>query len=196
MAPLSRITMRAFAAVAGLFGAFALGACGGGERQDAGEPSGTFPVSVEASFPSSQRLAEPSRLVIAVTNTGQQAVPDVAVTVDGFASRSEQPALAARNRPVWIVDDGPRGGGTAYANTWALGRLEAGSTRRFTWRVNAVRSGRHMLRWKVAAGLGGRAQARVEGDSTPSGQFSVAISDAAPDSHVDPATGDVVRDGP
>ena len=44
--------------VAGL-AAVALTGCGGGSRQDAQEPSGTFPVTVTAaSFPTTQRLAQ------------------------------------------------------------------------------------------------------------------------------------------
>ena len=38
-----------------------------------------------------------------------------------FAEASEQPGLADPSRPVWVVDDGPTGGTTAYTNTgpWA-----------------------------------------------------------------------------
>ena len=58
--------------------------CGGGKRQDADEPSGTFQVDVvNASFPAKQHLAKSERFVIAVRNTGSRAVPDLAVTVFG-----------------------------------------------------------------------------------------------------------------
>ena len=77
-------------------------------RQDADEPSGTFQVAVVgASFPAKQHLAKPERFVIAVRNTGHEAVPNVAVTVNSFAARSEQAGLADPERAVWIVDDGP-----------------------------------------------------------------------------------------
>ena len=89
-------------------GALALAGCGGGERQDADEPSGTFQVAVvRASFPTKQHLAQPERFVIAVRNTGHEAVPNVAVTVSSFAQRSEQPGLADPERAVWIVDSAP-----------------------------------------------------------------------------------------
>jgi hypothetical protein len=176
--------------------ALAAGGCGGGSRQDASEPSGVFRVAVvDARFPAQQRLAEPERMVIAVKNTGSQTVPDVAVTVDSFGATSQQPDLAASERPVWVVDDGPRGGTTAYVNTWALGALRPGHVHRFTWRVTAVQSGTHTLKWQVAAGLNGKAKATLAGNRAPAGSFTVDISERPPASHVDPETGAVVREG-
>jgi len=170
--------------------------CGGGERQDAAEPSGTFQVSVvRASFPAKQHLAKPERFVIAVRNTGSRAVPDLAVTVDSFASRSQQPGLADPGRAVWIIDDGPRGGDTAYTNTWALGRLAPGQTRRFVWRVTAVQAGTHTVKWQVAAGLSGKAKAVLAGNRAPSGSITVDVSSRPAQSRVDPKTGRVVREG-
>jgi hypothetical protein len=59
-----------------------IAACGGGERQDADEAEGDFPVEVvSAEFPASQRLAQTSELVLTVRNTGDEVVPDLAVTV-------------------------------------------------------------------------------------------------------------------
>src|SRR5690349_13665810 len=103
---------------------FALGVigCGGGDRQDKNEPSGTFDVRVvDATFPTTQHIADQARMRIAVRNTGQKDVPNVAVTVKGFTRRDTQPGLADPNKPVWIVDAGPKGGDTAYVGTWALG---------------------------------------------------------------------------
>ena len=57
-------------------------ACGGGERQDADEPEGEFPVNVvSASFPSKQRLAQTSDLTLSVANTGEETIPDLAITI-------------------------------------------------------------------------------------------------------------------
>ena len=67
--------------------------------------------------------------------------------------------MADPTRPTWVVDDGPRGGTTTYVNTWALGRLPAGQTHHFVWRVTAVQPGEHRLRYRVNAGLSGKAQA-------------------------------------
>jgi hypothetical protein len=68
--------------IVALFTVFGLSACGGGERQDADEPDGEFPVEiVSADFATSQRLAETSELTLTVRNTGEEAVPELAVTV-------------------------------------------------------------------------------------------------------------------
>jgi hypothetical protein len=57
-------------------------ACGGGERQDEDEPEGEFPVEVvNASFASKQRLAETSDLTLSVANTGDEEIPDLAITI-------------------------------------------------------------------------------------------------------------------
>jgi hypothetical protein len=168
----------------------------GGERQDAAEPSGTFEVAVvRASFPAKQHLAKAERFVIAVRNTGTRAVPDLAVTVDSFASRSQQPGVADASRAVWIIDDGPPGGDTAYTNTWALGRLAPGQTRRFVWRVTAVQAGTHTVKWQLAAGLNGKAKAVLAGNRAPSGSITVDVSDRPAQARVDPQTGKVVREG-
>lgn len=170
--------------------------CGGGERQDAHEPSGTLAVAVvRASFPAKQHLAKPERFVIAVRNTGSRPVPNLAVTVDSFASRSEQAGAADPSRAVWVIDDAPRGGDTAYANTWTLGRLAPGETRTFVWRVTAVQTGTHTVRWEVAAGLNGKAKAVLAGRRAPSGSITVDVSGRPAQAHVDPETGRVIREG-
>jgi hypothetical protein len=176
--------------------AVALAGCGGGERQDANEPSGTFRVAVvRASFPTKQHLAQPERFVIAVRNTGRETVPNVAVTVNSFAERSEQAGLADPERAVWIVDSSPSGGQTAYTSTWALGRLAPGQTRRFVWRVTAVKAGTHTVKWQVAAGLNGKAKATLSGNRAPAGSVTVDVSEKPAQAHVDPEKGKVVRNG-
>jgi hypothetical protein len=184
-----------FVLIAASAAALALAGCGGGERQDADEPSGTFQVDVvRASFPTKQHLAEPERFVIAVRNTGHETVPNVAVTVSSFAERSEQAGLADPERAVWIIDSSPSGGDTAYTNTWALGRLAPGQTRRFVWRVTAVKAGTHTVKWQVAAGLNGKAKATLSGNRAPAGSVTVDVSKKPAQAHVDPETGKVVRD--
>ena len=170
--------------------------CGGGERQDKNEPSGTFNVDVvNASFPSKQRLAKQEQLVVEVRNTGRHSVPNVAVTIDpGFSTREDRQDLADPNRPIWIVDRGPEGGTTAYTNTWALGALGPGKTKRFVWRVTAVRSGSYDVHYRVAAGLNGKAKAEGPNGNSPEGSFSVNVSGKPAQATVDPATGAVVRD--
>jgi hypothetical protein len=201
--------------VAGVAAALALSACGGGQRQDASEPSANFPVTVSAaSFPASQRLAQHTHLVIAVRNAGHRTIPNVAVTIcnvtcayparqgEGSSSRAfaadiSQSYLANPSRPLWIIDRAPgacgyscQNGGqgaavTAYANTWALGRLAPGRTARFDWAVTAVKAGRHVVAWQVAAGLNGKAKAVLANGTPPHGTFAVSVARAPAQSYVD-----------
>jgi hypothetical protein len=181
----------ALAAVAGA-------GCGGSDRQDADEPAGDFPVEVTAaSFPARQRVSRPATMKIAVRNAGRRAVPGVAVTLfktgggtqaAAFAQTSEQPGLASSSRPIWIVQDGPRGGDTVYANTWSLGPLAAGKTKTFAWDVTPIRGGRYSISYRVAAGLTGRARAVAPGGGPVGGRFSVRIDDT-------PATATIAPDG-
>lgn len=195
--------------VAGVAVAAALSACGSGARQDANEPSGNFAVAVPvAHFPASQRLAERTRLVIAVRNVSGKTIPNVAVTIcnitcrypappgagtnaQAFAQDLDQPYLANPSRPIWIVDrppgpcryscltGGPGGGVTAYSNTWALGALAPGATATFVWGVTAVKAGTHVVAWQVAAGLNGKAKAVLPGGGgPPSGTFIVRVNSA------------------
>ena len=188
--------LRLIAAAAAALVVLGLAACGGGARQDADEPTGMYRVAiVRSSFPAAQRLAAPARLVIVVRNTGDRTMPEVAVTVDAFATRSERTDLADAERPVWIIDRPPAGSTTAYTNTWALGRLAAGETKRFVWRVTPVQPGTHRLRDRIAAGLNGRAKAVLAGDRVPEREVTVRISSRPGRARVDPETGAVVHGG-
>src|SRR5262249_29671462 len=62
--------------------AVGVSACGGGQRQDATEPEGNFPVQiVSADFPSRQELAQNTNLTLAVANSGDQTIPNLAITI-------------------------------------------------------------------------------------------------------------------
>ena len=96
-------------------------ACGGGgERQDADEPSGNYQVEVvKAAFPERQRLADTLDLQLKIKNADDQTVPNLAVTIwtgdtkagvtatgsgqGSFNVPVDQPGLANPNRPVWIL---------------------------------------------------------------------------------------------
>ena len=174
--------------------ALAVAGCGGGERQDKNEPSGTFDVDVvNGSFPAAQHVARQSRMRITVRNAGDKTVPNVAVTVKGFTRRDTQEGLADPNRPVWIVDRGPRGGDTAYVGTWALGSLRPHRTRTFTWKVTPIKAGNYDVRYEVAAGLDGKAKARTRDGGRPAGSFKVKVSGKPADARVNPDTGQVER---
>ena len=179
-----------------------LAGCGSGEPQDRNEPSGTFKVAVvKATFPQDQSISSPATMRVTVRNADTRTIPNIAVTISsgdaagggGFTTRADSPALADPTRALWIVDAEPRGGSTAYVSTWALGPLPAGQTRSFVWRVTPVTAGSHTLRYRVAAGLNGKAKAQVDGGGEASGTFRVNVSDKAPKATVDPSTGDVVE---
>jgi hypothetical protein len=178
----------------------AVAGCGGGERQDENEPEGNFAVEVvDAKFPEDQKLAKSSDLVVTVRNAGDDTIPNIAMTVDGFDERKLDPDLADPNRPVFALngvqveiagfpeakDAAPRGCDTAYVNTWACGPLRPNQQKTFRWSVTAVQAGNFNVRWRVAAGLDGKAKAvAVGGGPAPRGRFSGTISNEAPDVRV------------
>src|SRR3954470_22348442 len=124
--------------------------CGSGPRQDADEPSGSYKLEVAgARFPASQSIAQTATMVVRVRNADSKAAPNVAVTVEtdpakagegtvAFGQRVDDDRLSDPERPVWVVNEGPEGGDSAATNTWSLGRLAAGETKTFTWKVTAV----------------------------------------------------------
>ena len=184
----------------GLAGLAVLAGCGGGPRQDENEPEGKFPVKlVHASFPENQKLAKQSDLLITVRNAGDETIPNIAITVDGFDYRKKEGDLADPERPQFVIngmprqiggfpeskDTAPLGCDTAYVNTWACGPLKAGRERSFKWTVTAVVAGPYKVGYKVAAGLDGKAEATgPNGGPPPSGRFTGTVSNAAPQTRV------------
>ena len=73
---------------------------------------------------------------------------------------------------------------TAYSNTWALGRLAPGQTATFIWGVTAVAAGTHFVRYEIAAGLNGKAKARLSTGAIPAGTFKVRITRQPQQSYV------------
>jgi hypothetical protein len=188
-----------YAALA-LAGAALFAGCGGGERQDEDEPEGDFEVEVSrAAFPEKQRLAQSSDLVITVRNAGNRTIPNIAVTVEGFNFRKEDPTLSDAERPQFVINGLPReiggfpeakeatplGCETAYVDTWACGRLQAGAEKTFRWSVTAVKAGNYRIRYSVAAGLDGKAKAvGAAAGGAPRGTFTGTVSDEAPEVRV------------
>jgi hypothetical protein len=156
----------------------ALGACGGGAKQDEGDPTGTFKVDVpRASFPGKQRLAQESTLEITVVNKDSRDIPKLAVTVDGFSQRRDDATLADPNRPIWIINEPPLNADSALTNTWTLGPVASGQSRTFSWKVTPVRSGTYSIRYRVAAGLYGKAKVVDTTTGTiPKGSFIARVS--------------------
>jgi hypothetical protein len=159
----------------------------GAESQDANEPEGTFRVEVvDASFPAKQSIADPATMRIRVRNPDSKTLPNVAVTVEtkgarpgdgpvAFAQSDADPRLADPNRPVWVLDEEPKGGTSAYANTWSLGPLKAGQSKTFEWKLTAVEPGDYELSYRVAPGLDGKA--RLANGSKARGTFHVSVAD-------------------
>jgi hypothetical protein len=185
-----------------------LGACGGSaERQDESEPSGEYPVEVVSSkFPLSQRLAETTDLKLGIENTGDEAIPNLAVTIftdqgaaGSFSIREDNPALANPNRPVWILEnkfpriegeaepEGSSPGTVAQTNTFGFGELPAGERMELIWKLTPVKSGTYTVNYELAAGLYGNAKAVDSSGAQPKGKFLVTITDRPPQARVNDA---------
>jgi hypothetical protein len=190
-----------------------MAACGGAQ-QDANVPTGSFPVQVtSATFPSSQRLAQHTHLVISVRNVGHRTIPNLSVTicnttcrypapvgqgtsVAAFAQFLNQPGVANHSRPVWIVDQPPglcgysciNGGAganvSAAANTWQGGQLRPGATATFKWALTAVAPGKFVVAWEIGADIYGKAKAILPNGTLPEGAFPVTIAQAPAQSYV------------
>lgn len=210
-AALEARSIKARAAVTAFTAAVAFAGCGGGgERQDENEPEGTFRVDVvRAEFPDEQKLAKRSNLEIEVRNADTKTIPNVAITVKGFDRRKEDPRLADPERPIFVVNGvpeligglpesreaAPRGGETAFVDTWALGELKPGESKTFEWSVTAVDAGPYKLTYSVSAGLDGKAKAVLASGQPPTGVFSGVIAEEPPDSRVADDGRTVIREG-
>ncbi|HWC26121.1 MAG TPA: hypothetical protein VG474_06005 [Solirubrobacteraceae bacterium] len=171
-----------------------LAGCGGQQRRDADVPGATYTVAVErASFPREQRLAQRNVLVMSVRNAGRRAIPNLAVTVRGFTTRSGGSRQADLGRDLWIIDRGPQRARTAAEDTWTAGRLEPDATATLRWDVTPVVAGRHRLTYAVAPALTGPARAELATGGEARGSLTVRVSDEPARSRVDPASGEVRR---
>jgi hypothetical protein len=182
--------------------------CGEAKR-DASEPKGAFTVEVlHVRFPSRQSISHDTTLELQVRNSGSHTVPDVAVTIDSLSYASSYPKLAASQRPTWIVNQGPGpianppvetaainppgGGQTAFVHTWALGALRPGAVKTFAWKLTPVKAGQQAIHYTIAAGLDGRAVARLANGGRAVGSFKVRIAPLPRTTHVNGETGAIV----
>jgi hypothetical protein len=129
-----------------------------------------------------------------------------------FQRLVHMPGLANQARPVWIVDQspdpsnqpcpqnadpetytgprystclgGPGGAVTAYANTWALGELQAGKSVSFNWHLTSVQAGTYLVNWRISAGLTGKAKAVTASGGAPHGRFTVTIATSPQQAYV------------
>jgi hypothetical protein len=172
----------------------AFAGCGGGERRDAGASGGTYTVAFErASFPRRQHLAQRSALVVTIRNGGAQAIPNLVVTVRGFTDRLGGARNSDPTRDLWIVDRGPAGAATAFADTWAAGRLEPDRTTTLRWDLTPVVAGTHRLTFEIAPELAGPARAELTGGGEPQRSLTVRVTSKPAPARVDPRTGGVLR---
>ncbi len=187
--------------------ALLLGGCGGPDRQDSDEQSGRYRVEVtEARFPDEQKLAKSSRMTITVRNADTKTIPNLAVTMGtgvGNPSAGEGPAGLTYYdegnedpaKPIFTVDTSPRGAETAYKDTWALGALKPGRSKTFNWDVTAVDARPYNIRYRVSAGLDGKAMAITASGGAPAGRFTGEVSDAAPQAKVADSGEDIISGG-
>ena len=183
--------------------ALGLAACGG-QSQDANEPSGQFHVAIaKASFPHKQAISQSTTLRIEVKNNERKrSIPIVAVTVEtrphvaGAAplafgeAKTSDTRLADNAKPVWILDTPPKGGESAYTNTWALGPMFAGETKTFVWHLVPVKPGTYDVSYRISPGLTGKAT--VAQGERARGSFHVSISGQPVPAHIGP-NGKVIR---
>jgi hypothetical protein len=156
--------------------AIALAGCGGGDRQDADEPKGNFPLQiVDATFPTEQTLAQTSNLTIVVRNPGPKRVPVVSVTVkcpeqkggsggspsgasasSGFSYRTTYPGVADPSRPRFVVNTVPTRTPRVY-DQGRLDPLERSSSYVDTFPLGSLAAGRSVtFRWNVTAVKSGK----------------------------------------
>lgn len=193
-AALRRVRANLCACAAAAAALLAVTGCGGGERRDAGVEGGTYTVDVQrVAFAPRQRLAQRSALVVTVRNAGEQAIPDLTVTVRGFTDRLAGARNADPTRDLWIVDRDPPGATTAFEDTWSTGPLEPDGSTTLRWDVTPVVAGTHELTYEIAPGVTGDARAERSGGGRPRGTLTVSVTDKPAKARVDPRTGEVKR---
>ena len=89
-----------------------------------------------------------------------------------------------------MLDREPKGGTSAYTNTWTLGPLKSGESKTFEWKLTAVEPGDYSISYRVAPGLDGKA--RLAAGSKARGTFAVTIADKPVPARVN-GKGEVVR---
>jgi hypothetical protein len=134
-------------------------------------------------------------MTITIRNLDTKTIPNLAVTVDSFDYREKTGKVEDPRKPIFVIETEPRGGETAYRDTWALGALKPGQTKTFNWDVTAVEAREFNIRYRVAAGLDGKAKAVNAAGAQPAGRFTGTVTDAAPDAKVADSGEDVITSG-
>jgi hypothetical protein len=189
-----------------------LAACGG-SSSDSNQKAGTYEVKVtSASFPPKQFVGQTSLLKIDARNTGEETVPDLAVTINiegkagetariPFSVRDPQPGLANGDRPVWVLaatyprlegSSAPGGTETSALKTYSFGEVKPGKSVEAVWKLSAVRPGKYTVAYEINAGLDAETKAVTPGGSPPDGTFAADITTALPETEVNGA-GEIVE---
>jgi len=161
--------------------------CGDDDSND--EAKYTVEIA-DVDFPERQRLAEQSTFTIVVKNSGDETIPNLAVTLHGLGERdADNP-----RRSLWVIDTPPRGAVTASSDTWAAGRVEPGESTTLRWVVTPIEPGSRTLSYEIDGGLKGDVRATLANGAPPHGSIAVRVTDKAPKARVDPRTGEVIRE--
>lgn len=128
--------------------------------------------------PQTQRPGDASTLSVTVTNTGDNPVEHLAVTLVGI-SETRIPTRSNANpndipqgtsdlpnaqpRPAWFIDDGPNRTPIASGDTWDGGALAPGRTKTLRWTFAALTPGTHSVSYIVTGGLTDAQAAKTTG---------------------------------
>lgn len=154
--------------------ALALAACGADQSPDIDEAAGSFPVQiVRAAFPPQQEVSRTADLMLTVRNTGDRALPQLAVTVwtgdaglqepkpDGsFSVLPPGAGAGTPSRSVWVLEPGfpkalEQGADLEDIASAADGGARAAQTDTFTFGP-LPRGASRTLVWRVTAVRAGR----------------------------------------
>jgi hypothetical protein len=162
------------------------GCGGGGQRQDAGAPSGTWRVAVEQwKFPKRQYLGTPTQFKLSIRNTDRREIPQLIVTIGGLSTRVVQPNAASTIRPVWLPPKEPNYANvTPYnsplARSYNLGPVAPGELKSFSVELTPLRRGSHTVTYKLSPDLFGDNRAVNSADGGPASDSRVIAIDPTP----------------
>jgi len=205
----SRIATLALGALAATL---VIAGCGDDDDSGSEDERAYEAAVVSAEFPPRQRLGETTRMRLKVRNEGDRTIPSLVVNVSlggeagggsslPFGIRSEEPGLAAPERPVWVLSehypkrgdsDDPGGTEGASPKSFNFGPLPAGRSVDGVWQLNAVRTGRYQVLYGIDGDVGGEARVESPSGDPIRGRFTVTITDSVPDTTVNDR-GEVVR---
>lgn len=203
----ARARMVRLVTVTGLAGSALLAGCGSISEAPPEPKAEQVELRVQAPkwVPKEQVSGDATYFSMTITNTGDNAAPNVIVNLQGLTDQvlqpreeedeglqaeedlppNNEPDDAAENsetvdRAAWIVDKAPQGSALAGSDNYSGGRLEPGRTITMRWELGAVRPGTFTLGWKVFSGLNS-AQAKATSGTGLTGEITQTITDREPE---------------